>query len=104
LFRRAGIAVQDGSTALLTATYPEWRELALPMVKWLVTEAGSDVKSERDDVREGLLAQRGAVTTTMLLLSLFLVQLLVLRMSVLLLLLFFRAVEPHCYGRAVWAT
>jgi hypothetical protein len=61
LFRRAAcIAVQDGSTALLIATYPERRELALPMVKWLVAEAGSDVKSERDDVREGLLAQRGA--------------------------------------------
>ncbi len=91
-------AVQDGSTALLMAARGGWYyQNALVMVQWLVAEAGCDAKSERDDVREGLLAQRGAVTTVMLLLlSLF------LRMSVLLL-LFFRAVEPHCYTRAVLA-
>jgi hypothetical protein len=95
-----GAAVQDGSTALLLAARGWWYQNALVMVRWLVAEAGCDAKSERCDVREGLLAQRGAVTIVMLLLSLFLVQLLVLRMSVLLL-LFFRAVEPHCYTRAV---
>jgi hypothetical protein len=51
LFRRAGTAVQDGSTALLFAVRYGWRSVVLPMVQWLVTEAGSDAKSERDNVR-----------------------------------------------------